>query len=331
MVEETEELALLGDYRFMPLDKQLILENFMLSDVGIFSNGGLIFTGVAQEALESGTPMSAVLYWDGGSWSKGPILPFEAVSLTLTSGRDNRAVILGRQGHVAAVSGESTTDLPLVGDYDYSGPFRRILNISERLFVLGEDRGLYMLRADHWQQLSNGLPSIDFSAVADDEEAYQRIAGETEVWFSFAGLNEKQICSVGSGGEIWHWDGTIWHRADSPTNLVLTDTFATEDNRYLICGQRGLVFYSDREFWTILCSENPPLELSCVCKFHGRVYLADGHGVFALEGDAITPVKLQDGTIFPAHRLISRSELLVSLASKDVFISSDGATWEALL
>ena len=64
--------------------------------------------------------------------------------------------------------------------------------------------------------------------------------------------------------------------------------------------------------------------------FKGKLYLTDGDLLYCLENDVIRKVSIKSGKDVPTGYLHASPELLLSVAPKDMFITTDGQKWDEI-
>lgn len=310
------------------MNSSVVLNNFLLRDVAIIGENECAFCAAFQPSVEAGEPICMVLFWSDGVWSQGPIIKFDAISLCQY---EQGLVVIGRNGNAVKTDQNAVRALDLIGDSDYSGPFRQVINIKGTVVVLGEDRGVFRLQGNGWIKLKDGLSDQEFSDARDSEEAYELIAKTTEIWFGLSGYSKDNLCAVGSSGEIWEWNGKIWRKSASPTNVTLKGITPQVSGKYLICGNRGTVLLGSHDNWEIVCSDEPRLNLASIAIFKGSSFLADGDNVFRIVGDRLELADFGTSLPVPATRIVSTDDACVAFAAKEAFITHDGLHWVSIL
>lgn len=306
----------------------MVLNNFLLRDVAILGENECVFCAAFQPSVEAGEPICMVLFWSNGMWSKGAIIKFDAISLCQY---EQDIVAIGRNGYATRIHQNEVRALALIGDSDYSGPFRQVTNIEGTVVVLGEDRGVFRLQGNAWLKMKDGLSDQEFLDMRDAEEAYELIAKTTEIWFGLAGYSRNNLCAVGSSGEIWEWNGRSWRKSASPTNVTLKGITPQVSGKYLVCGNRGTVLLGSHDNWEIVCSDEPQVDLVSIAFFKGSSYLADGDNVYRIVEGRLELADFGTSVPVPATRIVSTEDACVAFAAKEAFITHDGLRWTSLL
>jgi hypothetical protein len=318
----------------MPQQKlpvELILEELLLVAAARLADGGLAVCGWLQRSQDDEATISKVIYWTDAGWLDGPTLPWEAVSMCSYPGPEPTSVVLGREGHIALVRADRTEDLPLVGSPAALGPFRRVCVCDGQVFVLGEDRGVYVLHHGAWSRLEKGFPQIDVAAFDDLDQAQEAIAAGTEVLFALAAFSAKDVCAVGTDGEVWLFDRDTWQRVDIPMNLTLFDVTVGADGVYHACGQRGIVVRGHRGAWGLVSTGDADQDFVGIASAGEGLYLATGYASFRFAAGKLEPLTY-DTVPMPGHFVLADGELRLVLARKEIFASTDGGqTWSSLL
>ncbi len=193
------------------------------------------------------------------------------------------------------------------------GPLRCARTIGGSVYVVGGDRQAYQLTERGWQSIAQGtvLPGDDgkiFSFEAVD------------------GFAADEIYAVGLRGEIWLYNGSVWHNLTSPTNVLLSSVCCAGDNTVYAAGLQGLLLHGRGDTWEVLDVGEFPYDFWDLCWFQGALYLATMYRVYRLDGETLTPL---DCGVDTAGKLACTDNVLWSIGAKDV-VAFDGQTWSRI-
>jgi hypothetical protein len=140
------------------------------------------------------------------------------------------------------------------------------------------------------------------------------------------GSSEDDVYTVGTGGAIFHFDGKVWTRLDSPTNLHLLRLRCISKTEVYICGSRGQFFRGNGESWEDLSDPSYPDDFWGIEQFQGKIYLAHANGLLVWSRGKLGPVNLGVKRDVSAHRLDANDGVLWSFGIDDLFFY-DGKKW----
>jgi hypothetical protein len=220
--------------------------------------------------------------------------------------------VLAKRGEVAQVTanGESFESIPDAG----TGPTRhgyvnKMALIGGELYVCGYQRQVYRREQDRWVHIDHGI-----LAPTDS----QGIGFE-----SMDGTGANNIYAVGWEGEIYRYDGKLWHSIDSPTNVQLFEVHCVNEELVYACGQKGIVVRGAGSRWQVLQNEDFVEDLWGVVSFQGHVYVAGFGGVARIESDDIVPIDMGFGKLIAGYRLRAAPGLLWSIGNDHLVRRSD--------
>lgn len=222
--------------------------------------------------------------------------------------------VLGKRGEVARLGDDTEFEqIPNAGtgpkNYGY---LNRIACVEDQLYVCGFRRQVCVRRDGRWQRLDAGMLE-PLSARGTSLEAIDGTASDC-------------LYAVGSGGQIWHYDGKAWRQCASPTNVDLHEVRCVSRDRVLIVGQRGVVLIGALDAWTITADPDFDEDLWGVAEFEGEVYLAGYGGLGRLHATGVDVLDLGLRRTVLGYRLRTQGGLLWSVGNDDV-VCFDGKRW----
>src|SRR5262249_53269381 len=122
--------------------------------------------------------------------------------------------------------------------------------------------------------------------------------GDTSVvsFEAIDGFDATEIYAVGRRGEIWQYDGKLWAKLDSPTNMILTNVCCAGDGEVYACGRLGTLLRGRHQRWEPIEHEGTKEDFWGIAWFNSQLYLATLRAVFLLQGDKLRRIEMgEDG------------------------------------
>jgi hypothetical protein len=243
---------------------------------------------------------------------------WSGVSLDTCLNPKLQCYVLGRDGEILVASDAGFNE-ERIEDQSLSplnrGPLQKLRIIDNTVLAVGMGRQAYK-RIDFnvWVRFENGLPEPP--------------PNPTIVGFnSIDGNTSNNLYAVGWGGEIWHYNGHQWMSIESPTNVILHDVKVIGDDAIYICGNTGVILKGYLHNWEIIEYKGPISNWRTMAWFHGILFIADGHDLYSLNGNLMSPVKVSTKGFFPAICLHSTGQSLMAVAADSAYMTSDGENW----
>jgi hypothetical protein len=221
---------------------------------------------------------------------------------------------LGKRGEVARLGDEIVVEqVPTAGTGPNSyGYLNAIRNIGGALYVCGYRR----------QVLSRGRTGW-FPVDADIRE---NLTSEGSSLESIDGVDGSCIYAVGSGGQIWYYNGNTWRRCSSPTNADLHEVRCLSPNDVAIVGQHGTVLVGSMDSWRVYEHEEFDEDLWGVEYFDDSIFVSGLSGIGRIGKNGLEVVDTGlDKKVF-GYRLRARDGVLWSIGN-DHILSFDGRKW----
>jgi hypothetical protein len=224
--------------------------------------------------------------------------------------------VLGKNGEIADIPGGglpiSISQIPGAGlnviePYGYVEAIKRI---DQELYVCGYGRQAYKLVDDDWVSIS-------------DEILTREIATG---FFDIDGLHSSHIYAVGWKGEIYFYDGKVWHKDESPTTAHLACVCCIGPDEVWVCGDKGVLLRGNFNRWKILESSAFTDNWYSIQPFNGTIYIAGNDVLAYVENDEIKLVDTGLSKPFTVHKLHAADGLLWAIGRADIH-TYDGTTW----
>lgn len=316
--------------------KEIIFQNYILIECAILDYNKYAFCAELLENKKNGVSIAYIFLYADNQWLLVCQLEMQPISITFSPFDKEEIFVLGREGECARINRQNIISINISNDQENIGPFRKISNVGESIYVLGEDCSLWIYKLDDWVKIRDALDEqkIRLESLKDDfeeDELFNDLIENTEVAFSFSGSSYNEIFQVGTSGKIWKFNGNKWDEEATPTNVTLRDICKTKNGEYIICGSHGTIIIGENQKWEIIDVGVVTNDYVSVCELLDKIFIADGFSLFKLENNKISQVDFGITKDIPAHFVTSRCGVVLSLAAKEVLISKDGDNWLSLL
>ena len=182
------------------------------------------------------------------------------------------------------------------------GVMSRVRSIGGEFFACGWGSQIYKFQNGSW---------ID---LLGDSHNFGRIA-----FLDINGVSSDDMYAIGMDGVILHFNGKIWSRLDSPTNINLFAIDVMSDGSVFICGAEGVLLYGD---WRGLRFIGDGLggNLWDVAIFENKAYVVSPKSPTGLlEYDGVwSPVDFAIVDRPTTHRLCKNSDVFWSVGEYDL-------------
>lgn len=275
---------------------------------------------VADEMAKAREEHSYFLQWDNGTWGRflDGCLNWTTVDATVCQFPIEQTLFLGLNGEVlCAGSGDEHEEIIREGQPDspeQRGMMRGVGTIEGKAYAVGMQRQVY--RRDG----ANQWTCIDQSARPEpnDEGVYS--------FEAIAGFSAKETYAAGRGGEIWRYDGSIWIRTDSPTNMILTRICCAGDGNVYLCGRVGTLIRGRGDIWEQINHDETTDDFWGIAWYNDHLYLSTMRAVYQLVGNGLKPVDFGHDKPSSCFALSTADSVMWSIGAKDV-MAFDGKQW----
>jgi len=207
-------------------------------------------------------------------------------------------------------------------------PVREGIAISEgahiggSAYVAGSGRTvLRRERADQWTLLNRGLGSGDEEVTMD------------EGFNALDGYGPDEIYAAGGAGDLWRFDGSIWHRIDLGTNVEINDLCCGDDGLVYVVGDGGTLIVGRGDVWAQVEQDVEDDDLDSIVWFDDRPWISTWMRLYEFVDGMLkrVDVRTADGDLQWTHALVATGAgLLISAGPKDAF-AFDGEEWHCLV
>ncbi|GAA0903735.1 hypothetical protein [Virgisporangium aurantiacum] len=243
-------------------------------------------------------------------------------SVCFPSGGDDEMVLLSADGMVIRLI-EGGQPVEIIDDSD-EGPsdlvtMWSVAEVDRSLYAVGMARHAYR---QHRGQA--GWTRIDQTCFVP-RRSLSAAVGFTSV----AGFSPEEIYAVGWNGEIWRFDGAVWHQAPSPTGLLLKGVVRDPAADEVVAVGLDGILRGRYDRWRIV-GQTVTKALNDAVAFRDVVYLSGSDGVYRLNGDAVERVELVSTGEVTTSSLAAGGGVLWSAGRSDLFRTGDGVNWERI-
>ncbi|WP_416139993.1 hypothetical protein ACM26W_06350 [Halomonas sp. HK25] len=294
---------------------------FSFIDGAIIDSATIRLIGIEDARAESEAPHGLILTRRGGQWLAVGIGE-RLVSCTTTLVPDYAFIAIAESGREVDI-GNNTLRQEVVALGEHSptsnGPLTAVRAIADgHVFCVGTARQAYRKTG------SSSWVRVDQSCKPKDPESRS-----TTAFLSVDGFSAEEVYAVGWDGEIWRFDGSVWHQMDSPTNAALHGVHCAPNGMVYICGKCGTLLKGRESVWDILGQSDTEEDLRSVCMFEGVLYVCSTNLVYRWRDEELEVVKMAS-PVSSAGRLTATDQRMLSIGLKDVTIF-DGQDWHQII
>ena len=324
---------IVGESQMKPLKSEAIQQDFVFITGRIVSDDYYVFIAHGADALEKRIYRTHLLSRDHGSWAELARFEWQAVDLAIDGAAPITALVLGRDGQVGVLA-EGGKQEEHVDRSRAVGPMRGIDRLSDSVYAYGMKREVYRrLGSGRWERYNKGMQmSLAKGGKIDISAAIKQGLKEMGGINSIVDAPNGQLQAFGMRGEIWLLNKDSWSKIESPTNMMLTEGTTQEDGSIIVCGHIGVILLGQLDRWSVVEYSGPAkLDFEAISRFRGKTYLADGHSLRILVKDSLELVDFGVTGVIPCSSIVSGKGFLLSVAAKEIFVTSDGQRWQSLL
>lgn len=297
-----------------------MIEDYGFTDGLIYGPEKVIAIASSASAEENDIDHAFICHFKDGSWNYW----YEEISiikvcvydgkngLTLVEmGTDGDIVVRDSVGYRLEVLSE--TERP-----NRLRPLSDIRQVGGYLYVTGMRRQVFRraISDSVWRKSDEGAFVTSQS---------REVAG----FLSIDGFSEDDIYAVGYNGQIWRFNGKMWHEVSSPTNLRL-ESVRCIGNKVIAVGDEGVIISGRGDIWSVV-EQNIFDEVftDVECCF-GRTFIATELGMlFSLEGGELLPQELDVTGEITTGQLHSNGDYLLSVGERNLLVFN-GISWKSL-
>jgi hypothetical protein len=259
---------------------------------------------------------SRCFYFRNENWIHGDIK--DAVHSVSYDNCSDAAIWLGRAGTITSTH-PGNRHAETLADVARLGNVNRVRNIAGNFYICGYGGQVYHRVDGHWVHFDTGLLVSRPNATSVD-------------LLDIDGSGPNDIYAVGTGGAIFHYDGSQWSSIDSPTNVHLTGVKCVNMDEVYICGFHGTILRGNHLGWEVLSSNDEVSNFYSLEYYANAVYLASATKLVKLVRDklAVIVIDIDIGDALTFHRLHANDGVLWSFGT-DHLLFFDGVQWRQVV
>lgn len=266
-------------------------------------------------------PHSIILKWDNGNFYECSKEGWLCAGLAVLNKHSEPSLLaVSRFGKTVQFSGTTKLtgliDINLDEDSKISkrGPICCVRSIGDHIYAVGGDRQCYrMENYNLWYAMDKSCrPLPDETAIFGFQ--------------SVDGFSATEIYAVGWKGEIWQFDGAIWAKRDSPTNLLLTEVCCAGNGVVYAGGREGLLLHGRGDRWEIIDTKGLIDDIWSIRWFNHTLFISGMRGVYKLVDNVLETV---DTGLTSFHKLSLSENILWAVGEKEIG-TFNGLEWQKI-
>ncbi|WP_181423458.1 WD40/YVTN/BNR-like repeat-containing protein [Halomonas heilongjiangensis] len=294
---------------------------FSFLDGVIIDSRTIRLIGVEDARAESEIPHGLIMTRRDDQWLAVGIGE-RLVSCTTTPVPDYAFIAIAESGREVDI-GNNTLRQEIVALGEHSptsnGPLTAVRSFADgQVFCVGTARQVYRKTG------SSSWVRLDQTCKPNDPEARS-----TTAFLAVDGFSAEEVYAVGWDGEIWRFDGSIWHQIDSPTNVALHGVHCASNGMVYICGKCGTLLKGRGSTWDVLEQSDTEEDLRSIRMFDGILYVCSTNLVYRWYDEKLEVAKMAS-PVSSAGRLTASGQRMLSVGLKDVAIF-DGQDWHQII
>ncbi|MCY1291642.1 hypothetical protein D9M70_408390 [compost metagenome] len=177
----------------------------------------------------------------------------------------------------------------------------KLKTISDILYATGGGRTIgFRENKNQWHWYNKNIPLTE------------RDKSESPGFRDLDGFSKDDMYAVGGDGDVWQLNGTIWRRADFPSNLFLETVCCGADGRVYISGYEGHTFVGRGDAWKkVKSKELISLAFKDMVWYEDRVWCTNDYGVWWIVGDQLVKANIPAFAQISAGHLSARDGVLL--------------------
>lgn len=262
-----------------------------------------------------------------GSWGYGEYTGFLHGMLAASEKPKSQAIAVNGRGSVVVIgSGFSGLEkpIPLGSEGKLDTSCRELRTVDGYVYAAGPWRSVCRrIEADRWERVGDrsSLPS-----PPQNEHGFS-IGGGFD---TIDGFSASDIYAGGGEGDVWRFDGNIWHQCAIPTNMLVESICCAGDGYVYIGLQSGSVLKGRENSWKMIYKGKMTLPFKDMVWFDEKVWCTSDYGVWNIQADKVEDAKLPSEIRSKAGNLAVHDGvmLLAGLYGAALF---DGKDWEIIV
>jgi len=233
------------------------------------------------------------------------------------------------------------SDLKLLGKEvgrDYDRAVWGMKTIDNEVFTFGSMRKLHRRTGIYeWEDLTDTKKHAYLYKDIDDWTEQGRKLMDMEIGFhAMDGFSANDIYAGGDRGDMWRYDGKLWHRVDLPGNLRIDAICCAGDGYVYVGGSGGYILKGREDQWEPVSAQRDQYvfaaDINAMTWFGDRLYVATSMDLFVLEEEGLTKyIYPEDGPQQHSYGHITSSDQALLAYGQHQALVFDGDKWEEII
>lgn len=296
-------------------------EDFGFIEGFIFNKDRIVVVVSSAKLEEDGVEHAFVCDWKDGAWNFWDE-DFSVVKVCVYCTSSGLTLIeMGSDGEIRVADASGFRD-EIINTTPESPSRLRPLNdirlIGNHIYVTGMRRQVFRRRytASTWERCDGGV-------------LVPRTSKEVAGFLSIDGFNDSEIYAVGYRGQIWRFDGSIWSRIASPTNMRLESVRCIDGRSAIAVGDQGLILIGRNDQWDVVKQDIIDETLTDIEEVRGSVFISTEIGsLYKLDGLHLIEIDTGLGKEITTANLHSDGKTLLSVGERNLLLFDGSVWWE---
>lgn len=211
-------------------------------------------------------------------WTRERYRGFQNLNSGISLLPQPKHVAVSWAGDVHSIGSGSKGIEPKIANWREGGPLRGSVNklrtIDGWLYFCGGNNSVgKRLGSSEWLSHTQAIP---------DPDREDRLSNDL---LDIDGFSEQDIYTVGSDGQVFHFDGRLWQQVAFPTNVDLANVCCADDGEVYIADKRGTLYRGRGERWQKIGKGTLSASLRDLVWYEGRLWGSNEYGVWTM-GDS---------------------------------------------
>ncbi len=110
---------------------------------------------------------------------------------------------------------------------------------------------------------------------------------------SIDGFSDTDIYACGGIGDLWHYDGKVWHSIDVGTNANLENICCAPDGKTYITTNANVMVIGRNDRWDIVDQDVGDFILEEMVHFNGKIYVSSLEKIFEIKDSLLVETDLK--------------------------------------
>jgi hypothetical protein len=144
------------------------------------------------------------------------------------------------------------------------------------------------------------------------------------------GPNEKLLYAVGGKGDVWRYDGKLWHQCDFPSNEQLGTVTVAGDGNVYITGEGGNLWVGEKDDWRLVERGGSSVLYNDSVWYRGELWLCSDYQLRVLRNGKLERPKFGEQDLHMTGHMDAYGDLLLIAGGSSAWLF-DGRQWRCLV